>query len=44
MIDVGAKAPSFTLKDHLGRSVSLDDNIGKCHTLLLFYPLAFTPT
>lgn len=44
MIDVGAKAPGFSLKDHLGRTVSLDDQIGKRHTLLLFYPFAFTPT
>jgi len=44
MIDTGARAPDFTLEDHLGRNVSLGEQIGKRHTLLLFYPLAFTPT
>lgn len=44
MIEVGTEAPLFELDDHLGRTVRLADNLGKRHTLLLFYPLAFTPT
>ena len=44
MIDVGSTAPGFSLKDHLGRTITLGDEIGKRHALLLFYPLAFTPT
>lgn len=44
MIDVGAVAPDFRLKDHLGREVRLSDFKGKSHVLLLFYPLDWTPT
>jgi peroxiredoxin len=44
MIDVGTKAPTFTLQDHLGRSFASGDLLGKRHLLLLFYPLDFTPT
>jgi len=44
MISVGSKAPEFTLPDHLGRTISSADFIGKQHLLLLFYPLDFTPT
>jgi len=44
MIDVGATAPGFKLKDHLGREVDLGAQLGKRHVLLLFYPLDFTPT
>ena len=44
MIEVGAQAPTFTRKDHLGRTVDLAALAGKRHTLLLFYPLDFTPT
>jgi len=44
MIDVGATAPGFSLKDHLGRTVTASEQLGKRHQLLLFYPLAFTPT
>jgi peroxiredoxin len=44
MIEVGAKAPSFTRTDHLGRPFDLASLQGKRHVLLLFYPLAFTPT
>ena len=44
MIDVGAKAPSFSLEDQFGRTISSDKLGGKCHNMLLFYPLDFTPT
>jgi len=44
MISVGDIAPSFTLKDHFGRSISLDMFKGRRHVMLLFYPLDFTPT
>lgn len=44
MIDVGAKAPAFTLPDHLGRKVSLGSFAGERHVMLLFYPLDWTPT
>lgn len=44
MISTGESAPSFTLKDHLGREVSLSQFKGKQNVLLLFYPLDWTPT
>ena len=44
MIAVGAKAPSFRLKDQLGRTVDSAEQHDKRHLLLLFYPLDFTPT
>jgi peroxiredoxin len=44
MIDVGATAPGFALKDHFGREVSLESFKGKRHVMLLFYPLDWTPT
>ena len=44
MIEIDTEAPAFTLKDHLGRAVSLEQFRGKKHVMLLFYPLDFTPT
>ena len=44
MIDVGAKGPAFELKDHLGRTVTLDQFRGKRNVMLLYYPLDWTPT
>jgi len=44
MITVDTKAPDFTLADHFGRKVSLEQFLGKKHVMLLFYPLDFTPT
>jgi len=50
-IEIGSKAPSFTLKsangpgdkDDFGLSnVTLSDNIGQKNTVILFVPLAFT--
>jgi len=51
LIEIGSKAPSFTLKsanglgdkDDFGLSnVTLSDNIGQKNTVILFVPLAFT--
>ena len=45
MIAVGSKAPDFTLKSKNADGlvdVKLSDNFGKTHTVLLFFPLAFT--
>ena len=42
MIEVGMKAPDFTLKDKNGRSVSLSDFKGK-RIVLYFYPKDNTP-
>lgn len=44
MPDLGDQAPAFSLQDHLGRTFASADQLGKRHTLLLFYPLDFTPT
>jgi len=44
MIELGTNAPDFSLSDQFGRKISLSQFRGKAHTLLLFYPLDFTPT
>lgn len=41
MLEVGATAPDFTLKDQNGRPVTLSALRGK-NVLLVFFPLAFT--
>jgi peroxiredoxin len=44
-IAVGAKAPNFTLKTKTAegpKEVSLQDNLGKAQTVLLFFPAVFT--
>lgn len=41
-IEVGARAPDFTLKDQNNQAVRLADFRGRKHVLLVFYPLAFT--
>jgi peroxiredoxin (alkyl hydroperoxide reductase subunit C) len=43
-IDVGTRAPGFTLKDQNNQEVSLADFQGRKAVLLVFYPLAFTGT
>ena len=42
MIEVGQRAPDFTLPDHDGKDVSLSDFAGR-RLLLAFYPLDFSP-
>ncbi|PJB48550.1 MAG: hypothetical protein CO108_02140 [Deltaproteobacteria bacterium CG_4_9_14_3_um_filter_63_12] len=44
MIEKGAVAPDFDLKDHFMRSFKLSNFKSKKHVMLLFYPLDFTPT
>ena len=44
MIEVGATAPAFNLKDQFGRDVNSADLLGKCNVMLLFYPLDWTST
>jgi mycoredoxin-dependent peroxiredoxin len=41
-LDVGARAPDFTLKDQNGVDVSLASFRGRKHVLLVFYPFAFS--
>ena len=42
MLEVGMKAPDFTLADKDGKSVSLSDFLGK-KVVLYFYPRDNTP-
>ena len=44
MIEKGQVAPNFALEDQFGRTISLVELQGKRHTLLVFYPLDWTPT
>lgn len=41
-LKVGDKAPDFTLPDHNGNQVRLNDFQGKQNVILAFYVLAFT--
>jgi peroxiredoxin len=41
-VEVGDKAPDFTLKDQHKQEVKLSDFQGKKNVVLLFYPFAFT--
>jgi peroxiredoxin len=41
-LQVGQKAPDFTLSSHLGKDVTLSDLRGK-NVLLVFFPRAWTP-
>jgi len=42
-LDVGAKAPQFRLKSSTEEEISLSDYIGDSPTVVLFFPLAFSP-
>jgi peroxiredoxin len=42
VVEPGSPAPQFTLPDQDGHKVSLEDLRGK-HTVLVFYPLDFSP-
>jgi len=44
MLDVGDRAPDFTLPASTGGDLSLSSFAGRRNVLLVFYPLAFTPT
>jgi peroxiredoxin len=41
-VEVGDKAPDFTLRDQHKQEVTLSDFRGKKNVVLLFYPFAFT--
>lgn len=41
-IQVGTKAPDFTLRDQSGNDVTLSSFRGKRNVVLVFYPLSFT--
>jgi peroxiredoxin len=42
VVDVGTKAPEFTLKDYNNQKVTLSSFQGKTPVLLVFYPFAFS--
>jgi peroxiredoxin len=42
VVDVGSKAPEFTLKDYNKQDVSLSSYVGQKPVLLVFYPFAFS--
>jgi peroxiredoxin len=42
-LNVGDKAPEFSLRDAARNKVSLEDFRGKKNVVLAFYLLAFTP-
>ncbi len=44
MIDVGDRAPDFTLPASTGGDFTLSSLADRSLVLLVFYPLAFTPT
>lgn len=41
--DTGQNAPDFTLKANTGEKITLSDYRGESPTVLLFFPLAFSP-
>ncbi|MEP7018670.1 MAG: thioredoxin-dependent thiol peroxidase [Actinomycetota bacterium] len=41
-LETGQSAPTFTLSDHTGKSVSLSDYAGR-NLIIFFYPAAMTP-
>jgi mycoredoxin-dependent peroxiredoxin len=41
-VEVGSKAPDFTLKDYNNQKVSLSSYRGESNVLLVFYPFAFS--
>ncbi len=43
MLELGQKAPDFSLKSHLGTEIKLSDYLGKKNVVLVFYPLDFSP-
>jgi thioredoxin-dependent peroxiredoxin len=43
MLNVGDRAPEFTIPDHTGKDVSLTDLLRIGPLILYFYPIDFTP-
>ncbi len=43
-VEVGEKAPDFTLPSTLGKEISLSQFKGKKHVLVQFYSTDFNPT
>jgi peroxiredoxin Q/BCP len=43
MLDLGGRAPEFTLPDHTGQPVSLSTLLRRGPLILYFYPADFTP-
>jgi peroxiredoxin len=43
-LEVGQPAPEFSLKGPGGAPVTLSEHLGRKHVVLVFYPLAFSPT
>jgi thioredoxin-dependent peroxiredoxin len=43
MLDIGGRAPEFTLSDHAGQPVSLSTLLRSGSLILYFYPADFTP-
>jgi len=43
MLDLGGRAPEFTLPDHTGQPVSLSTPLRRGSLILYFYPADFTP-
>jgi thioredoxin-dependent peroxiredoxin len=43
MLDIGGRAPEFTLPDHTGQAVSLSTLLRAGSLILYFYPADFTP-
>lgn len=42
-IEVGMRAPDFTLKSHHDETVQLSEYLGRHNVLVAFFPLAWTP-
>ena len=42
VVEVGDKAPDFTLKSHLGEDVTISQYIGKKNVVLSFHISSFT--
>jgi len=42
-LNLGDKAPDFTLKGHTDEDITLGDYQGKENVVLVFFPLAWTP-
>lgn len=41
-LEIGEKAPEFSLKNQNGKVISLSDFLGKKNVLVMFYPFAFS--